>query len=111
MWKRFDIKNYKVTLFRELSQGQSAIISCYGSQPIKEAFTIFFYPSEVDRPENSTLMNGDEIKGRIHIRAEQYAWYLDLLRNEGPVYAFVSDTIPNSNQITTDLEPVGEGDI
>ncbi len=45
-----------------------------------------------------------------HEQAYQFSWYIDILRNEKPVYIYVSSTHPSSNSVYTGKEPVGEGE-
>ena len=52
-------------------------------------------------------------KATIYIPAEQsyqFSWYIDVLRNEKPVYVYLSSTSPISNCLYTGREPVGEGE-
>jgi hypothetical protein len=40
----------------------------------------------------------------------RFPWCVDLLRNEGPMFVFVSDANPYDVLFTTGNEPVGEGE-
>lgn len=84
-------------------------IKCYGEQP-DHTFMIQFVDDITTAPQNTGLISGDKVSGSIYVPERQYAWYLDLLRNEGPIFAVVDDQNPRyANKIRTGAEPVGEG--
>jgi hypothetical protein len=47
----------------------------------------------------------------IRARPEHFPYYLDLLRNEKPLYMRLSDDAPDTNTLTTSNEPVGDGEL
>ena len=96
----FQIESYKVCLMRSCS-----IIICEGASPPRR-LCIYFYHSGETMPDNHC--NPKQTFGEIYARAEEYSWYIDILRNEKPVYAYIDSTKPSLNQITTGPEPVGE---
>ena len=52
----------------------------------------------------------DKIEATLFVPEAQYVWYLDLLRNEGPVCATVNSLTPELNCLYTLDERVGEGE-
>ena len=49
-------------------------------------------------------------KGRMVLPFRDLPIFLDLLRNEGPIYAHMRSDKPEWSSITTAREPVGEGE-
>jgi hypothetical protein len=112
-YKLFEIKRYQVYLGPSLytsADAQSgkrfaALIMCFGAS--NESVDIFF-PAEDSAPFSSTT-SLDPPRGTIAAPKEQYAWYLDLLRNEAPVYAII-ESDPQLNRLKCN-EPVGGGEL
>ena len=107
-YKFFEVIKYHVTLGTETGGGYSAAINCIGSHPNEHMFILF--SSHNSLPQNSSIIEANKIIGHMYVPSQQYAWYLDLLRNEGPIYATVNDSNPNGNILATASEPVGEGE-
>ncbi len=81
-----------------------ASIICYGADGY--TLRIFFIPSDYNLPTNQTELA--KKRGWIFVPKEDYPFYIDLLRNEKPIYAFIYDTIAQANRIATSAELVGE---
>ena len=96
----FQIDTYSVLLERS-----RATILCERSSPRQRLF-IYFYNSGDTIPDN--FCDSKQTTGRIHTRAEEYIRYIDILRNEKPVYALISSDNPRLNRIQTSAEPIGE---
>ena len=112
----FKAKNYEVFLSREM-------ISTSGDKNLKffayiiingvdgHQLTIKFLHPDSDIIDNSFEPNTKQ--ANIYIPAEQseqFSWYIDILRNEKPVYVYLSAPTPSSNCIYTGREPVGEAE-
>jgi len=110
--KEFEIKGYWVQLYD--SRGQlspyCAEITCYGLDRRNQRFTIHFYAQGSTPPANTSVIEENKIHGHLVVPSEQYAWYLDLLRNTGPIYAKVYDLNPSNNFIYTKEIPTILGD-
>lgn len=106
----FEVTTYDVELARRADLGVDcrayAIITCHGSEG-KTLILYFVYPDSL-MPENH--YDPSEGVGSSYLPAEQYAWYLDLLRNEKPIFARMHSEKPYWNKIFTGAEPVGEGE-
>jgi len=75
----------------------SAIIFCNGKNNKK--LVIFFYESKPQEPySNSSDLQTDQ--GVLYVHIHQYPFYLDLLRNESPVFAYLYEE-PEKNKVTT----------
>lgn len=76
----------------------SAIIFCNGKDNKK--LVIFFYESKPQEPySNSSDLQTDQ--GVLYVHIHQYPFYLDLLRNESPVFAYLYEE-PEKNKVTTE---------
>jgi hypothetical protein len=62
-------------------------------------------------PDNKVVTKDDGSKiFKIHAPAVNYPFYIDIMRNEGPLFFFY-DFKENVSYITTTDEPVGEGEL
>lgn len=111
--KSFQVASYEVHLGRRMSIGGGILahfhahIICQGMHG--ERFTVYFLT-----PDSADVDNFYRVKeswGASFVPASQYEWYVDLLRNEKPVYAYMSEDHPDWNRLFTGSEPVGEGEI
>lgn len=114
---RFEVKSYVVRLnsrgaLAELLVG-GAYIRCWGNRDktagLLELMEIEFLPAEDALPENVYEITGQRAYARLHLPYHNYPWYLDLLRNEGPVWAWLNTDV-KIGLLTTGYEPVGEDD-
>ncbi|MFX0133278.1 MAG: hypothetical protein ACFFDN_06520 [Candidatus Hodarchaeota archaeon] len=112
----FKAKSYEVFLGRKLSStiGDKKL-ECFAYIVVigddEHELTIKFL-----HPDSATINNSyDPVtkKATIYILPEhshQFSWYIDILRNEKPVYVYLSSTHPIGNCLYTGKEPVGEGE-
>jgi len=106
--KRFEVKEYRVFLGTKLGVGRCAQIDCIGSDETSELLYLMFWPKNIPVPQNRSIINQSRVVGHMNLPSKQYPWYVDLLRNEAPIWAMIDDTDPESNTISTTSEPVGE---
>jgi len=92
-----------------------AYVKCYGKKT--EQFDIYFVnerrptqPVDSDDYPNVTRIVDNEVSGLMIVPSEQYAWYVDLLRNEEPVWASLDDKAQR-NRLYCAGELVGEGEL
>ena len=116
--KSFDIETYGVHLTDSLDLGSGVIaagatsvrmrgaIACKGSDHV--FFMIFLAPGS-SVPE-AFYRPADKL-GAIFLPFGDIAPYVDLLRNEKPLTAFLDSDKPWRNGIFSALEPVGEGEL
>ena len=123
--RTFRIENYWVFLGSKLlinsaSSSPSgpvpaqALIHCIGENG--ESFAIFclnenrnVQNTNSDEWPSNTQIETNRVRGEIFVPADQYNWYLDILRNEDPVFGHLDDATPHMNRIFCN-EPVGEGE-
>ena len=107
--KTFTVSSYEASLSRQMTIGGGKIkfyaqIVCRSRDGIR--FAIFFL-----RPDSGPAKNVYTVRAKwatCYLPADQYPWYIDLLRNERPVRAYLNSTKPIANRLYTGLEPVGE---
>ncbi len=109
--KLFKISQYKVTMYQRRTDpsvvpgehSYFALVQCSG-----EGWNLYIRFLTSD----SALVNNHcefEYKwGKMYVPGEYFPYYMDLLRNEKPLYAFLNDTTTKYCQIRTNKEPVGE---
>jgi len=114
------ITQYRVSLGRKVggleiaaaAGGRCAVIECFGPVVTYERYVrISFWPAGVELPPNVSVIQSPIVKAELNAPAQQYTWYLDLLRNEAPIFAVVNDVDPKQNTLATTSEPVGEGEL
>jgi hypothetical protein len=101
LFKKFKIETYTIELgqkgFYEIF---SAILFCNGKND--KQLKILFYEHEPDRSYNNTsdLQTG---QGELYVHIKLYPFYLDLLRNESPVYAHIHK-VPKRNKLVSGID-------
>ena len=124
----FAISSYNESSFAISSYSvytQTTVLTSNGSQFIKLAHIrctgvgdghsmvlfIWFMLDDGGLPPNYTIItnNGDWI-GHMFRHASQYAWFIDLLRNEKPISGMLSVERAHLNYISTSEEPIGEAE-
>jgi hypothetical protein len=104
----FQISTYEIKLARQMTIGGGAIqfysyITCHGG-----GYTLLIYFLKPDSPDMDNLYLVDRKLGRIVVPWNQFPVYVDLLRNEKPIYAYLDSDTPIWNRVYTGQEPVGE---
>jgi hypothetical protein len=107
----FEVTAYDVELARQADLQTAcrayAIISCHGTDG-KTLILCFLHP---DSPVPDNHYDPSRGIGSSYLPAVQYPWYLDILRNEKPVFARMHSEKPHWNKVFTGAEPVGEGEL
>ena len=99
-----EFKVYKVFLLSGIENDASIHIKIPSGEAV-----IRFVHDKVPNNEVLTKDNGAKIF-KIHVPAANYPFYIDIMRNEGPLFFFY-DFNENVSYITTSEEPVGEGEM
>jgi len=106
----FPVTNYQITVSYELSGGGGgpktrATVVCFGDDGHR--FAIYFAaPGSAMAPP--AYFPATKF-GSINVPVDEMANYVDVLRNEKPVFATLNSDKPQWNSISTTQEPVGEG--
>jgi len=95
----FEVKTYSVQLMWKID-----VVKCYGDD---HSLTIFF--PQFDEPMPLPYYNRQTKVGTMNVwKSEALTSYVDILRNEKPVYAHLNSAEPWLNNISTSKEPTGE---
>jgi len=108
--KRFNVDYYitNVGYKSSASWGGTKIqiqgyITCYGD---KHRFIMYFL--HPDSPVPSPAFHENTRVGAVFLPFKDMQTYLDVIRNEKPIYAYLNSKNPEWNSIRTSREPVGE---
>ena len=108
--KTFHVEHYKVSLNHELtaSWGATTIkargkVICYGEE---HRLIAYFLMDDSTLPEPIYLE--DKNVGAIFFPFKEMVPFIDILRHEKPVYAYLSDEKPKWSGIGTFRAPAGE---
>ena len=108
---RFKVKRYQITMGADLPSIESgrdvkvcAIIGCYGDE---YKLMINFVAENEGQPK--AVYDVDKKTGAIFLPISRLRGYIDLLRNEKPIFAHLSE---KAEWITigTEHEPIGEAE-
>lgn len=109
----FEVKNYQVLMGKSIGVGfaglnyASATISCRGAAG--EQLLIVFAATQALADGGGNFTDVANRRGGIVAPMSSFAAYLDVLRNEGPIYAQIDSGVPNnSNILKTGPEPVAD---
>jgi hypothetical protein len=109
----FEVRSYTVHLKRGAAREgvpdiSAASIHIYEPTPERRRLLNIYFRLDMSRaPENTSTRRPDMLGGYMYVPAEHYPWYIDLLRNEEPVYAMINDD-PAFNGLYVLGEEVGE---
>lgn len=108
---RFQIDKYQITLGPNLPSIQTdknativGIIGCYGKG--YQLMINFVDGTVYPKPQ----FDNAKKTGSIYISATLIGTYIDILRNEKPLFAFCNTENPGWSNISTDHERIGEGE-
>ena len=110
----FQITQYKCVLYNEVHRRiqnmdiqYNSIITLRGNG--NKSVNIFFISDSSPMPQ--PFINSANNIGTMYVRASRYSEYVDLLRNEKPLFLefYSGKSAPYCN-IRTYIEPVGEGE-
>lgn len=107
--KSFQVTSYQTKIGFELSGGgggpkSRGYLACFGNDGYR--FVIYFAaPGSAMAPPRYFP---DTKFGSINVPVDEMLHYVDMVRNEKPVYAYMNSDKPQWNSISTSKEPVGE---
>lgn len=109
--KSFSVQSYEAAMARQMTIGGGAAkfyayICCHAKDGTR--FCVYFLRPDSKPIDN--IYNPAAKWATAYLPADQYTWYIDLLRNEKPVYAYLNSDKPIANRLYTGKEPVGEGE-
>lgn len=108
----FEIREYIVTLRQRevmtiggLALTLRGLIRCLGDTQQLDLYFVEEHDANPPPHYDATAK-----KGRMVLPFRDFHIFLDLLRNEGPIFAHMRSDKPDWSSITTTREPVGEGE-
>ena len=108
--KTFQVTTYKMALGHAMSATWSGkrikargYVTCYGGD---HRFIAYFLTDDSPVPDPVYVVANKV--GAIFLPFKEMAPFVDLVRNEKPVYAYMNSDRPEWNSLKTSLEPVGE---
>lgn len=109
----FQVNTYEIKIAREMNASAGglslkfpAYIVCRGA----EYHTVIYCLDDTSPVPANTFVPTFK-RGTIFIPRWQFEWFVDLLRNEKPVYCYLNSDTPKWNSLYTGPEPVGEAEI
>lgn len=110
--KTFLVENYEIKLgFANTAtwSGKTikarGVVACYGGD---HRFIAYFLTDDSPVPAPVYIISNKV--GAIFLPFKEMPPFVDMLRNEKPVYAYLNSDKPEWNQIYTGKEPTGEGE-
>ena len=110
--KTFQVKKYELILgdameavWRGVPIKARGILDCRGA-----THHLLIYFLNPDSQEPHPIYDPANKVGAIFLRFSEMAQFVDLVRNEKPVYAYLNDSNPEWNSISTSKEPVVEAE-
>lgn len=112
----FEVKHYMV-IWRQAEQREFSgkqvtmrgMVRCTGEGDEKHTMDVIFYAPGSEVPE--PMFDKEKKKGYMFLPISEIAAFVDVLRNERPIFAHLRGDRPEWTSITTTQEPVGEGEI
>jgi len=108
--KRFIVNTYSIKLGHGLTATWSGtkikargIVACYGAD---HRFIAYFLTDDSLVP-NPVYIVTNRV-GAIFLPFKEMGPFVDLVRNEKPIYAYLNSVKPHWNNISTSREPIGE---
>lgn len=114
----FEIKDYMV-IWRQLEPRDfngtevliRAIVRCTGMDPkTSEPYTMDVVFTAPGSPTPQPIFDTTESKGHMFMPISDLMAFVDILRNEKPIYGHLRGDKPEWTSVTTTKEPVGEGE-
>jgi hypothetical protein len=108
----FEIKQYMV-IWRQMEKREFAgvevkvrgMVRCVGDEYTMDV--IFVAPNS---PYPDPIFDKEKHKGFMFMPMSDMPGFVDILRNEKPIFGHLRDDRPEWTSITTSQEPVGEGE-
>lgn len=108
--KQFVVDRYRVSIgqrntatWNGVQIGIRGYVTCYGDD---HRFIAYFLTDDSPVPE-PTYIPANKV-GAIFLSREEMSLFVDVVRNEKPLYAYLNSDRPHWNSIRTAYEPVGE---
>lgn len=109
--KSFEISTYSISMGDRLSLGGGQykfrrVISCNS----EDGDRLIIYFQAEGEPLFPAFTNLAANFGRIFLPVSEFSAFIDILRNEKPLYGYISDQKPEWNALRSRQEPVGDAE-
>ena len=108
--KRFIIEKYQIKLGYALTATWSGtqikargVVACYGAD---HRFIAYFLTDDSSVPD--PIYHVQNKVGAIFLPFKEIEPFMEMLRNEKPIFAYLNSDKPEWNNVSTSKEPVGE---
>jgi hypothetical protein len=107
--KTFRIDSYDIGLQQRAIPGGIRIARIACKSDTNHKVEVIIIPDGDNLPDNITTIDENGIySGVTYVYAKYYAWFVDLLRNEKPIYCTLFSETPEKNFLGCLGEPTGE---
>ncbi len=100
VWRQLEVMN-----FRGVTIKIRGLVRCTGDE-----YNMDVYFLAVDSPFPPPVFDEDNKRGYMFLNIQDIAAFVDMLRNEKPIYGHLRGDRPEWTSVTTSNEPVGEGE-
>lgn len=109
--RKFPITSYKITLddnlhtiYLDATIKSRGVLSCIG--PDDQRVVAYFLADDSPVPAPTTIFGGKW--GPILLPKEMMGQWVDMLRNEKPLFGYINTDHPDWTNVSSSEEPVGE---
>ena len=100
VWRQLEIMN-----FRGMTIKIRGLVRCTG-----DVYSMDVYFLTSDSPFPTPVFDIEQKKGYMFLNIQDIAAFVDMLRNEKPIYGHLRGDNPQWTSVTTSNEPVGENE-
>lgn len=100
VWRQLEVMNFRGTTIKI-----RGLVRCTGDE-----YSMDVYFLATDSPFPAPVFDVDKKKGYMFLNMQDIAAFVDMLRNEKPIYGHLRGDKPEWTSVTTSNEPVGEGE-
>lgn len=113
----FEVTSYSIKLGHKLQVSYGGltikywgVVTCKGAGTGADSRGIqaFFLSDDSPVPEPTTILDGKWAP--VFLPKELLPTWVDMVRNEKPLYGYINTEQPGWTRVSTDYEPVGEGE-
>ncbi len=110
--KKFEIRTYILGAGVQIPTSESnnvrSVIICFGD--VDQVF-MYFVTTDTVPGSRVTVKPDGAMVAQLYLRDVDYLMFVDLLRNEKPVFAYVDPNMPHFCRLVTNAEGIGEGEM
>jgi len=100
VWRQLEVMNFRGTNIKI-----RGLVRCTGDE-----YSMDVYFLAADSPFPAPVFDVEQKRGYMFLNIQDIAAFVDVLRNEKPIYGHLRGDRPEWTSVTTSNEPVGEGE-